>query len=110
MALTSLLHAVHSGNVELASLLLKKGAKVEYPGRFSPLHAAHSADMVQLLLDHNADPELEDEIHHRPVLWYVRWDEFDALRTILQRDVPLNGFGRGPLHEAAQRNLAAYAP
>jgi ankyrin repeat protein len=107
MALTPLLHAVHSGNLELASLLLKKGAKVEYPGQFSPLHAAHSAEMVQLLLDHNAHPEWEDEIHHRPVLWYVRRNEFDALRTILQRGVWLNGFGRGPLHEAALRNLAA---
>jgi hypothetical protein len=54
---TPLLIAADLDNVPLARLLLEKGAKVQYACRFSPLHAARSAEMVQLLLDFNANPD-----------------------------------------------------
>jgi hypothetical protein len=59
-------------NVPLARLLLEKGVKVQYidrdrwavwgTGKLGPLHAAWSAEIVQLLLDHNADPELHGDV------------------------------------------------
>jgi ankyrin repeat protein len=73
--MTPLRLAVDLNDVPLARHLLEKGAKVQYRegtrGQFSPMHAAQSAEMVQLLLDHNADPELVDDINRRSLQWYV---------------------------------------
>jgi ankyrin repeat protein len=58
--------ASYLDNVPLARLLLEKGAKVQYE-RYDALHAARSAEMVQLLLGHHADPEQEDYYGRRPL-------------------------------------------
>jgi ankyrin repeat protein len=73
------------------------------------MHAARSAEMVQLLLDHNADPELVNDINRRPLQWYVIRDEIAAMRSILQHGakVNLNTRYEQPLHEAALHNLPA---
>jgi ankyrin repeat protein len=98
-------------NVPLARFLLEKGAKVQYFGRhggkFSPMHAARSAEMVQLLLGHNADPAIEDGIERRPLHWYAIRDEIAAMRAIVQHGAEVNPDGpmTTPLHEAAQRDL-----
>jgi ankyrin repeat protein len=99
-------------NVPLARLLLKKGAKIEYVdqdgiGKFSPIHAARSAEMVQLLLDYDADPDMDDESERRPLHWYAIRDEITAMRAILQHGAETNQDGplEKPLHEAASRNL-----
>jgi hypothetical protein len=107
---TPLLIAADSNNVPLARLLLEKGAKVQYPARggFSPMHAARSAEMVQLLLNHNANPELEDGIERRPLHWYATRGDIAAMRTILQHGAvanPPSGSWTVPLHEAAKRDL-----
>jgi ankyrin repeat protein len=111
IASTPLLIAADMDNVPLARLLLEKGAKVEYfdraGGKFSPLHAARSAEMVELLLNHNADPDLEDYIYRRPLHWYAIRDNIAAMRAILQHGAEVNPdlpFEK-PIHEAAQRNL-----
>jgi ankyrin repeat protein len=99
-------------NVPLARLLLKKGAEIEYVdqygnGKFSPIHAARSAEMVQLLLDYDADPDMDDESERRPLHWYAIRDEIAAMRAILQHGAETNQDGplEKPLHEAASRNL-----
>jgi ankyrin repeat protein len=110
---TPLLIAADLGNVSLARILLEKGAKVQYlgwyRGKFSPMHAARSAEMVQLLLDHDADPNLEDGIYRRPLHWYVIRHDIAAMRAILQHgaELEVNGIGpfEKPLHVGAQRNL-----
>jgi hypothetical protein len=102
-------------NVPLARLLLEKGAaKVQYfdrfdNGKFSPLHAARSAEMVQLLLEHNADPDLDDDNERRPLHWYAIRDNIAAMRALLQHGAEVDPVGpyEKPLHEAAQRNLDA---
>jgi hypothetical protein len=115
---TALLIAAHLDKVPLARSLLEKGAKVQYFGKVSPLHVARSAEMVQLLLDHNADPELLDNMRYRPLCCYVsRKDSYvsrediGAMRAILQHGVEVNPIGvpveRQPLHAAAKRSLAA---
>jgi ankyrin repeat protein len=109
---TPLLLAADLDNVPLARLLLSKSANVQYfdqygDGKFSPLHAARSAEMVQLLLDHRANPDLDDEHERRPLHWYAIRNDIAAMRAILQRGAEVDPFGpfEKPLHEAAQRNL-----
>jgi ankyrin repeat protein len=112
LAPTPLLVVAAIDNVPLARLLLEKGAKVRYfdwdcNSKFSPLHAARSAEMVQLLLDHNADPHFRDETERQPLHWYAMRDNIAAMRAILQHGAEVNPIGSPemPLHEAAQRNL-----
>jgi ankyrin repeat protein len=111
---TSLIMAADLGKMPLARLLLEKSAKVQYldrhgNGKFSPLHAARSAEMVHLLLDHNADPNLEDEIVRQPLHWYAIRNDIMAMRAILLRGAEVNPYTtlKTPLHESAKRNLAA---
>jgi ankyrin repeat protein len=100
--------------VPLARIFLEHGAKVEYLkrkgyGKFSPLHAARSPEMVHALLDHNADPDLKDEKGNEPLVWYAARDDITTMRAILERGAnpnPNTYWGQ-PLHEAAQRSLAA---
>jgi ankyrin repeat protein len=111
---TPLLLAADWDNVPFARLLLENGASVQYfdrsnRGKFGPMHAARSAVMVQLLLDHNADPNLSDHICRRPLHWYAIRGNIAAMRTILQHGAEVNEREpfETPLHEAARRNLAA---
>jgi ankyrin repeat protein len=111
---TPLIVAAAFDNVPLARLLLEKGAKVQYPGKyifaigsFGPMHAARSGAMVKLLLEHNADPDLMDPNERRPLHWYAIRDNIETMRAILQHGANANpslGFEK-PLHEAARRNL-----
>jgi ankyrin repeat protein len=106
---TPLLLAADLDNVPMARLLLEKGAKVQYfdrdgRGKFSPMYTARSAEMVQLLLDHDADPELDDELGRRPLHWYVARDDIATMRAILQHGVEVNAI---ELHKAGVQNLKA---
>jgi ankyrin repeat protein len=110
---TPLLLAADVDNLPLARLLLEKGAKVEYSdpstGKFSPMHAARSAEMVQLLLNHKADPNLPDEIQRRPLHQHALRHERAAMPEFLLHSADLDP---GTPHEnlidqAAQRCLAA---
>jgi ankyrin repeat protein len=89
-------------NVPLAHLLLENGAQVRYDTLcYSAIHAARSAEMVQLLLDHHADPEQRDLYTLQPLHWYARRDNIAAMRVVLQRGVdvdPLTPFRSIPLH------------
>jgi ankyrin repeat protein len=99
--------------VPLARILLQHGAKVEYCdsdgyGIFSPLHAARSAEMVHLLLDHHADTEITDERAIEPLYWYTLRDDIAAMQAILERGANVNPapLRYQPLHDAAARCLA----
>jgi hypothetical protein len=108
----TLLIAADLDNIPLASLMLEKGAEVHYfdrygNGKISPMHAARSAEMVQLLLDHDADPDFDDDFERRPLHWYAIRDNITAMQAILQHSAEMNPDGPhgNPLHEAAVRNL-----
>jgi hypothetical protein len=105
---TALLVAADLDDVPLARLLIEKGAaKVQYRGEFSPMHAARSAEMVQLLLDHNADPEFHDNFGLTPLYWYAIREDVSTMRAVLQHGVDMaqKGLWWRPLHTAALRNL-----
>jgi ankyrin repeat protein len=70
------------------------------------MHAARSAEMVQLLLDYNADPDFPDHLHFAPIYWYTVRNDIAAMRVILQHDVEMTHFWR-LLYQAAQRKLTA---
>jgi ankyrin repeat protein len=105
-----LVETAHLDNIPLARLLLENGAKVNYDEcRYSALHAASSSEMVQLLLDHHADPERQDCDRRQPLHWYAMRDNIAAMRAVLQRgaDVnPLGQWGRTPLHEVRSADAA----
>jgi ankyrin repeat protein len=96
--------AYHLDNVPLARLLLENGAKVQYDEPcYGALHAARSAEMVQLLLAHHADPEWPDIDGRRPLHWYAWRDDIAAMRVTLLCGVDVNPLGpwrRTPLHDA----------
>jgi ankyrin repeat protein len=108
---TPLIVAAILNDVPLAHLLLENGAKVQYigpsGGETSPMHVAWSAEMVWLLLEHKADPELRDELDWRPLDWYILRNDIDAMRAILQHGAEVNVLGHSPMHAAAKGNLAA---
>jgi ankyrin repeat protein len=110
---TPLIVAADTDNFPMARLLLERGAKVNYAdkygSKFSPLHAARSAEMVQLLLDHNADPDWDDDLACRPLHWYAKRNNMAAMRAILRHGAEVNPDTayEKPLHEAARRSLAA---
>jgi ankyrin repeat protein len=94
--------AYHLDNVPLARLLLENGAKVQYE-RYGALHAARSAEMVQLLLDHHADPEKQDFHERRPLHLYTLRNDIAAMRAVLRCGVhvnPRDGNFHTPLFDA----------
>jgi ankyrin repeat protein len=105
-------------NVEMAHMLLHHGASmVQYDWRQRPghsaLHAACSAEMVQLLLIHSADPELhlQATLRTRPLHEYSARGYIEAMRVALANGVQVDPAGGRlswtPLHYAAGRSAGA---
>jgi ankyrin repeat protein len=116
-----LIAAAYVDSVPMARLLLENGAMVEdeFP-HISAIHAARSAEMVHLLLDHQADPEKNSDnwTRYKPLHWYAYRNNVAAMRVVLQRGgVDVQPESRRvhwesqpyymPLHEAAQRSVEA---
>jgi ankyrin repeat protein len=101
---TVLITAAYLDNISLARRLLENGVKVDHEKpQYSALHAARSAEMVQLLLDHHADPEQEDGNLHQPLHRYAMRGDIAAMRASLQHGIDvdlLTSWDRTPLHEA----------
>jgi ankyrin repeat protein len=115
---TPLRIAVGLDNVPMARLLLEYDADVvqydedDRPG-YSAIHAARSAEMVQLLLDHHADPEQKDAHKFRPLHFYAKRGNIEAMRAILRKGAkvdPTSSWQESsltPLHYAAQCDIDA---
>jgi ankyrin repeat protein len=108
---TPLLVAAQLDNVPMARLFLEHGADVVQLD-YSAIHVAHSAEMVQLLLDHDADPEQEVSYNgYRALHYYIVRGNIGALQTVLQYGVEVNTVSRKssttPLHDAVPRNIDA---
>jgi ankyrin repeat protein len=95
--------AAYLDNVPLARLLSENGAKVRYDQpSYSALHAARTAEMVQLLLEHRAYPGWQGR-HRTPLHWYLMRDNIAAMRVVLPRGIdvdPLDQQRRTPLYAA----------
>jgi ankyrin repeat protein len=109
--------AVDLDKVPMARLLLENGqSQKNYALRwFNAMHSATSAEMVQLLLEFNADPDMKDELDRTPLHRYVYRGNIEAMRAVLQHGVEVNSFSTGltvpglrtPLHEAARYSADA---
>jgi ankyrin repeat protein len=116
-----LIAAAYVDSVPMARLLLENGAMVEDEfSHISAIHAARSAEMVHLLLDHHADPEKNSDnwTQYKPLHWYAYRNNVAAMRVVLERGgVDVQPKSRRmpwesppyymPLHEAAQRSVEA---
>jgi ankyrin repeat protein len=98
----------------MARLLLEHGAdlvqydKLDRPGE-SAIHVARSAEMVQLLLDHHADPDQEVLCNkHRPLHYYMERCNIGPMKLLLEHgaDVKIRGYrGDTLLHTAARAGM-----
>jgi ankyrin repeat protein len=116
---TPLKVAIRLDYVPMACLLLEHGAKLVHNERFgspgySAIHGARSAEMVQLLLDHHADPEqLVVCSGYRPLHFYAKRDNIEAMRAVLRKGVDVDPVSASrtslatPLHYAAMHNVEA---
>jgi ankyrin repeat protein len=103
-------------NVPMARLLLEYGANTfqydkDNEPSYSAIHAARSAEMVQLLLDHHVGPEQEVvDSGLTPLHFYSGRGDVEAMRVVLRRGVEVilnGGGGASALHYAAERDIDA---
>ncbi|KAF8091886.1 hypothetical protein N665_0433s0051 [Sinapis alba] len=104
---TALHHAAGTGEIELIKELLSRGVPVDSQSESgTPLiwAAGHDQkDAVQVLLEHNADPNAETEDNVTPLLSAVAAGSVACLELLVKAGAKANVFAGGatPLHIAA---------
>ena len=74
---------------------------------FTPLHLASGKghiEIVEFLLNHGADTELENIHGERPLWLAAKFGRYETIKTLLEHEAALNRkdkHGRTPLHDAA---------
>ncbi|XP_063042465.1 uncharacterized protein LOC134436989 isoform X4 [Engraulis encrasicolus] len=102
--------AAHYGNVNVATLLLNRGAAVDFTARngITPLHVASkrgNTNMVRLLLDRGAQIDAKTRDGLTPLHCAARSGHDTAVELLLERGAPMlarTKNGLSPLHMAAQ--------
>ncbi|XP_069834581.1 ankyrin-2 isoform X21 [Dendropsophus ebraccatus] len=102
--------AAHYGNVNVATLLLNRGAGVDFTARngITPLHVASkrgNTNMVKLLLDRGGQIDAKTRDGLTPLHCAARSGHDTAVELLLERGAPLlarTKNGLSPLHMAAQ--------
>ncbi|XP_058480366.1 ankyrin-2b isoform X8 [Solea solea] len=102
--------AAHYGNVNVATLLLNRGAAVDFTARngIIPLHVASkrgNTNMVRLLLDRGSQIDAKTRDGLTPLHCAARSGHDTAVELLLERGAPLlarTKNGLSPLHMAAQ--------
>ncbi|XP_044157341.1 ankyrin-2 isoform X8 [Bufo gargarizans] len=102
--------AAHYGNVNVATLLLNRGAAVDFTARngITPLHVASkrgNTNMVKLLIDRGGQIDAKTRDGLTPLHCAARSGHDPAVELLLERGAPLlarTKNGLSPLHMAAQ--------
>ncbi|XP_069553502.1 ankyrin-3-like [Brachyistius frenatus] len=102
--------AAHYGNVNVSTLLLNRGAAVDFTARngITPLHVASkrgNTNMVALLLDRGAQIDAKTRDGLTPLHCAARSGHDPALELLLERGAPIlarTKNGLSPLHMSAQ--------
>ncbi|XP_038648130.1 ankyrin-2b isoform X7 [Scyliorhinus canicula] len=102
--------AAHYGNVNVATLLLNRGAAVDFTARngITPLHVASkrgNTNMVKLLLDRGSQIDAKTRDGLTPLHCAARSGHDGAVEILLERGAPMlarTKNGLSPLHMAAQ--------
>ncbi|XP_072414011.1 ankyrin-3 isoform X25 [Chiloscyllium punctatum] len=102
--------AAHYGNINIATLLLNRGAAVDFTARndITPLHVASkrgNANMVKLLLDRGSQIEAKTRDGLTPLHCAARSGHEQVVEMLLDRGAPIlskTKNGLSPLHMATQ--------
>ncbi|XP_053533511.1 ankyrin-2 isoform X2 [Ictalurus punctatus] len=102
--------AAHYGNVNVSTLLLNRGAAVDFTARngITPLHVASkrgNTNMVSLLLDRGAQIDAKTRDGLTPLHCAARSGHDAAVELLLEKDAPIlarTKNGLSPLHMSAQ--------
>uniref|UniRef100_UPI00398EAFDA ankyrin-3 n=1 Tax=Pristiophorus japonicus TaxID=55135 RepID=UPI00398EAFDA len=102
--------AAHYGNINVATLLLNRGAAVDFTARndITPLHVASkrgNANMVKLLLDRGSQIEAKTRDGLTPLHCAARSGHEQVVEMLLDRGAPIlskTKNGLSPLHMATQ--------
>uniref|UniRef100_A0A3P8ZYZ7 Ankyrin 2 n=1 Tax=Esox lucius TaxID=8010 RepID=A0A3P8ZYZ7_ESOLU len=102
--------AAHYGNVNVATLLLNRGAAVDFTARngITPLHVASkrgNTNMVRLLLDRGSQIDAKTRDGLTPLHCAARSGHDTAVELLLERGAPMlarTKNGLSPLHMSAQ--------
>ncbi|XP_071600195.1 ankyrin-2 isoform X32 [Heliangelus exortis] len=102
--------AAHYGNINVATLLLNRGAAVDFTARngITPLHVASkrgNTNMVKLLLDRGGQIDAKTRDGLTPLHCAARSGHDQVVELLLERGAPLlarTKNGLSPLHMAAQ--------
>ncbi|XP_029115097.1 ankyrin-2 [Scleropages formosus] len=102
--------AAHYGNVNVSTLLLNRGAAVDFTARngITPLHVASkrgNTNMVNLLLDRGAQIDAKTRDGLTPLHCAARSGHDSSVEVLLEKGAPLlarTKNGLSPLHMAAQ--------
>ncbi|XP_036072579.1 ankyrin-2b isoform X23 [Oryzias melastigma] len=102
--------AAHYGNVNVATLLLNRGAAVDFTARngITPLHVASkrgNTNMVRLLLDRGSQIDAKTRDGLTPLHCAARSGHETSVEVLLEKGAPLlarTKNGLSPLHMAAQ--------
>uniref|UniRef100_A0A4W5MDH2 Ankyrin 2 n=1 Tax=Hucho hucho TaxID=62062 RepID=A0A4W5MDH2_9TELE len=102
--------AAHYGNVNVATLLLNRGAAVDFTARngITPLHVASkrgNTNMVRLLLDRGSQIDAKTRDGLTPLHCAARSGHDPAVELLLERGAPMlarTKNGLSPLHMSAQ--------
>ncbi|XP_070768375.1 ankyrin-2 [Enoplosus armatus] len=102
--------AAHYGNVNVSTLLLNRGAAVDFTARngITPLHVASkrgNTNMVALLLDRGAEIDAKTRDGLTPLHCAARSGHDPAVEILLERGAPIlarTKNGLSPLHMSAQ--------
>ncbi|XP_071264437.1 ankyrin-3-like [Salvelinus alpinus] len=102
--------AAHYGNVNVSTLLLNRGAAIDFPARngITPLHVASkrgNTNMVALLLDRGAQIDAKTRDGLTPLHCAARSGHDPAIELLLERGAPIlarTKNGLSPLHMSAQ--------
>lgn len=105
---TALHHAAAQGHLDIAELLIKRGADTMARTRenhSTPLHEVSTGDVAELLIQGKADVDGTDDWSMRPLHYAAQSGNCDVVRCLIEYHAaicPLDGLGRTPLHIAAQ--------
>jgi len=107
-------HAAYDGDLEKVKEIIDKDPNqinVQDAQDFTPLHLASGkghTEIVEFLLDHGADTELEICTGHTPMMlaaWYAGDGKYETIKTLLEHGAKVNhkedGDGSTALHYAA---------